>query len=89
MGVHGLVENVAVVPVKIKIDLRNVESITILVEKNPIPLIANFNMTPECAGFVATRIKVGETSTITVIVKSDGKLFSTKKFVEVIEGGCG
>jgi len=23
------------------------------------------------------------------IVKSEGKLFSTKKFVEVIEGGCG
>ena len=89
IGVHDLVENGAVVPVKIKTDLPNVESITILVEKNPNPLIANFNMSPECAGFVATRIKVGEPSTITVIVKSDGKLFSTKKFVEVIEGGCG
>ena len=89
IGVHDLVENGAVVPVKIKTDLPNVESITILVEKNPNPLIANFNLSPECEGFVATRIKVGEPSTITAIIKSDGKLFSTKKFVEVIEGGCG
>jgi len=89
IGVHDLVENGAVVPVKVKTDLPNVESITILVEKNPNPLIANFNLSPACAGFVATRIKVGEPSTITAIVKSDGKLFSAKKFVEVIEGGCG
>ncbi len=89
IGVHDLVENGAVVPVKVKTDLPNVESITILVEKNPNPLIANFNLSPVCAGFIATRIKVGEPSTITAIVKSDGKLFSTKKFVEVIEGGCG
>jgi len=88
IGVHDLVENGAVVPVKVKTDLPNVESITILVEKNPNPLIANFNLSPECTGFVATRIKVGEPSTITAIIKSDGKLFSTKKFVEVIEGGC-
>ncbi len=89
IGAHDLVENGAVVPVKVKTDLPNVESITILVEKNPNPLIANFNLSPACAGFIATRIKVGEPSTITAIVKSDGKLFSTKKFVEVIEGGCG
>ena len=89
IGVHDLVENGAVVPIKVKTDLPNIESITIMVEKNPNPLIANFNLSPACAGFIATRIKVGEPSTITAIVKSDGKLFSTKKFVEVIEGGCG
>ena len=89
ISAHDLVENGAVVPIKVKTDLPNVESITILVEKNPNPLIANFNLSPACAGFIATRIKVGEPSTITAIVKSDGKLFSTKKFVEVIEGGCG
>ncbi len=89
ISVHDLVENGAIVPVKVKTNLPNVESITILVEKNPNPLIANFNLSPACKGFVATRIKVGEPSTITAIVKSDGKLFSTKKFVEVIEGGCG
>ena len=89
IGVHDLVENGSVVPLKIKTDLPNVESITILVEKNPNPMIANFNLAPACTGFIATRIKVAEPSYITAIVKSEGKLFSTKKFVEVIEGGCG
>jgi len=88
IGVHDLVENGAVVPIKVNTDLPNVESIAILVEKNPNPFIANFNLTPACAGFIATRIKVGEPSNITAIVKSDGKLFSASKFVEVIEGGC-
>jgi len=89
IGVHDLVENGAVVPIKVNTDLPNVVSITILVEKNPNPLIANFNLTPACAGFVATRIKVGEPSNITAVVKSNDKLFSTTKFVEVVEGGCG
>ena len=89
IGVHDLVENGAVVPVKVNTDLPNVESITILVEKNPNPLIANFNLSPACTGFIATRIKVAEPSMITAVVKSNGKLFSTKKFVEVVEGGCG
>ena len=89
IGVHDLVENGSVVPLKIQTDLPIVESITIMVEKNPNPLIANFNLTPACAGFVATRIKIGEPSYIIAIVKSEGKLFSAKKFVEVIEGGCG
>ena len=89
IGVHDLVENGSVVPLKIRTDLPNVESITILVEKNPNPMIANFNLSPACAGFIATRIKVAEPSYITAVVKSEGKLFSTKKFVEVIEGGCG
>ena len=82
IGVHDLVENGAVVPIKVNTTLPNVESISIMVEKNPNPLIANFNLTPACAGFV-------EPSNITAIVKSNGKLFSTTKFVEVIEGGCG
>ena len=89
IGVHDLVENGSVVPLRIQTDLPNIESITIMVEKNPNPLIANFNLSPECSGFIATRIKVGEPSNITALVKSDGKLFSAKKFVEVIEGGCG
>ncbi len=87
--VHDLVENGAVVPVKVETSLPNVESIALMVEKNPNPFIANFNLNPDCTGFISTRIKVGEPSNITAVVKSDGKLFTAKKFVEVIEGGCG
>jgi sulfur-oxidizing protein SoxY len=89
IGVHDVVENGAVVPVEIRTTLPAVESITILAEKNPNPLIASFNLGPECSGFIATRIKVAEPSDIVAVVRSSGKLFSARKFVEVVAGGCG
>ena len=89
IGVHDVVENGAVVPVEIRTTLPDVESITILVEKNPNSLIASFNLSPECSGIIATRIKVAEPSDIVAVIRSNGKLFSTRKFVEVVAGGCG
>jgi len=89
IGVHPVVENGAVVPVKIKTDLPNPESITIFVDKNPNPLIANFDLFPGCVGFISTRIKVDQPSNIVAVVKADGKIFTTKTFIEVHEGGCG
>ena len=89
ISVHELIENGAVVPVKIETDLPAVQSISILVEKNPNPLIAHFDLSPECKGFIATRIKVGQPSDIIAIVQSEGKLFSKRQFIEVVEGGCG
>jgi sulfur-oxidizing protein SoxY len=89
IGVNPEIENGAVVPIKIKTNLAKPESITIFVEKNPTPLIANFNLFPSCLGIVSTRIKMEVPSDIIVIVKADGKFFKTKTFVEVHEGGCG
>lgn len=89
ISVHDVIENGAVVPVQVTTTLTAVESITLLAGKNPNPLIASFNLGPECSGFIATRIKVAEPADIIAIVKSDGELFSARKFVEVIEGGCG
>ena len=89
IGAYDLVENGAVVPVKIKTDLPEIKTITILVEHNPNPLIANFNLSPGCEGFVATRIKMDQSSDIIAVVNSGGKLYSTRKFVEVLAGGCG
>ena len=89
IGVHPVVESGAVVPVKIKTDLPYPESITIFVDKNPNPLIANFDLFPGCVGFISTRIKVDQPSNIVVVVKADGKVFMTKTFIEVHEGGCG
>jgi len=89
IGVHAVVENGAVVPVKIKTELPNIESITIFVDKNPNPLIANFDLSPGCVGFISTRIKIQQSSNIIVTVKSDGMIFSARTFIEVHEGGCG
>ena len=87
--VHDVIENGAIVPLSITTELPAAESITLLVEKNPNPFIAKFDLGPGCSGFIATRIKVAQPSDIIAIVKSQGKLYSTRKFVEVITGGCG
>ena len=89
ISVYDLVENGAVVPVKIETEKTDVDSITILVEHNPNPLIASFNLGHECSGFIATRIKMDKSSDIIAVIESQGKLYSARKFVEVLEGGCG
>jgi sulfur-oxidizing protein SoxY len=84
-----IAENGAVVPVKIEADLPGVESISLLVDKNPRPLAAQFVMPAKNNGSVGTRIKLAEQSDITVVVKANGKLYSATKFVKVTKGGCG
>lgn len=84
-----IAENGAVVPIQITTTLPNVESISIIAEKNPIPLIASFNFGENAIGYVSTRIKMGTTSDVVAVVKADGKLYAAKKEVKVTIGGCG
>ena len=85
-----IAENGAVVPVSVSTKIQNVESIAILVEKNPQPLTCSFELKGNIDGFVSTRIKMGETSDIIAVVKSaDGSLVSSQKTVKVTIGGCG
>lgn len=81
--------NGAMVPVKVSTSLANVESITIVSEGNPYPLIASFTLVDGNAGYVQTRIKVGGTSDIVGVVKADGRLYSARKRVKVTAGACG
>lgn len=81
--------NGGMVPVKVATPLENVESITIVSEGNPFPLIASFNLAGGNAGYVQTRIKVGGTADIVGVVKADGRLYSARKRVKVTAGACG
>jgi len=84
-----IAENGAVVPITITTGIKNVDSISVLVEKNPQPLAAKFNLKGSTLGFVSTRVKMGKTSKLTVIVKAGGKLHTASKEVKVTIGGCG
>jgi len=83
-----IAENGAVVPVTVKTDLPSVESISIFSEKNPYPLCASFLTPVGTAAFVSTRIKLAETTSVIAVVKSADKLYSTRKEVKVVIGGC-
>lgn len=84
-----IAENGAVVPVSVSTSMSGVDTISIMVEKNPSPLAASFDIASNTEGFVSTRIKMGETSDVIAVVKSNGKLYSTRKPVKVTIGGCG
>lgn len=82
-------ENGAIVQVEVKSNIPNTEAISILVEKNPTPLIAHFKFSNGAEPFVVTRIKMAETSDIKVVVKAGTQYFTNAKNVIVLENGCG
>jgi sulfur-oxidizing protein SoxY len=89
LKVPEIAENGAVVPVTISTTLENVESISIVVENNPRPLAASFEVPAGTLPDVSSRIKMGETSDVIAVVKTDAGIFSTSKQVKVTIGGCG
>ncbi|HZA29283.1 MAG TPA: thiosulfate oxidation carrier protein SoxY [Gammaproteobacteria bacterium] len=85
-----LAEDGAVVPVKIHTDLAEVESISLIAEKNPMPLVASFKLATGVVNpFIATRIKLAQSSYVIALVKAQGRFYIASKSVKVIESGCG
>ena len=87
--IPDIAENGAVVPVTVTTTLPNVTSVSIVVDKNPTPLAASFNLTARTLPAVSVRIKMGESSRVQALVLADGRLYSTSKDVKVTIGGCG
>ncbi|MDE2362908.1 MAG: thiosulfate oxidation carrier protein SoxY [Hyphomicrobiales bacterium] len=84
-----IAENGAVVPVQAVSKIPNTTQISFLVEKNPNMLAALFDITPDMVPDVTTRIKMGQTSNVIVLVKADGKFYTATKEIKVTLGGCG
>jgi sulfur-oxidizing protein SoxY len=85
-----LVKDGNVVPIEVTASLPQVQTITIIADRNPNPLIGQFNFAEETLGFVKTRIKMtADISNIVAIVKAKGELYIARRQIEVIEGGCG
>lgn len=84
-----IAENGAVVPFTVSSRLANTQSIALLVDKNPNVLAASFNIPAGTEAAVTTRVKMGQTSNVTALVKADGKFHYITKEVKVTMGGCG
>lgn len=89
MKAPDIAENGAVVPVNIESKIPGTESIALLIEKNPSPLAASFDIPAGTELSVTTRVKMAETSNVYALVKANGKYFVAKKEVKVTLGGCG
>lgn len=84
-----IAENGAVVPVEVISNIPGTTGIAILVDKNALPLIADFKLMNGAEGFVSTRVKMGATSNMVAIVNAGGRLHRAQKEVKVTIGGCG
>jgi sulfur-oxidizing protein SoxY len=87
-------EDAAVVPVAIRTQLtqrpeRYVRRIYLIVDKNPSPLAAMFELTPESGrADLETRIRIEEYTHVRAVAElSDGTLFADTRFVKA-SGGC-
>lgn len=84
-----IAENGAVVPVTVKYE-GAAKRIAVLVEENPQPLAASFDISPDALAHVSTRIKMGKSSRVVALVETeDGKLLGAAREVKVTIGGCG
>lgn len=86
----AIAENGLVTPVTIDATkMSGVESIAILANKNPMSLACHYSFTDLAIGYVATRIKLGESQNVIGVVQAGGKLFKVEQEVKVTIGGCG
>lgn len=84
-----IAENGAQVPIEIQSNIPETEAILIFSDKNVQPYVGSFEFRNGAEAFIATRIKMGDTSNLRVYVRSRGKYFVRIREVKVTIGGCG
>ena len=85
-----IAENGAVVPVGAATALAGAKRLALLVEKNPSPLAAVFDLGDGVEANINTRVKMGQSSNvIAVAIMGDGKVLFAQKEIKVTLGGCG
>jgi sulfur-oxidizing protein SoxY len=84
-----IAENGAIVPMQVTSNIPDTEKIYVFAEKNPQPLVASFTFLKGVQPFFATRIKMGESAKVHVVVLAGGKHYTVSHDVKVTIGGCG
>ncbi len=87
-------EDAAIVPVTLRTklspgDTRRVTSITLVIDQNPAPMAAKFELGPDAnVSEISTRVRVNNYTDVHAVAElSDGKLYVTKTYVKA-SGGC-
>ena len=84
-----IAENGAQVPIEVQSTIPGTRVIYILVDKNPQPMVGSFELLSGVEPYISTRIKMGETSKLRVVVEAGGKYFMGAREIKVTIGGCG
>lgn len=81
-------EDGAVVPLHVDIGHDGVRTVSILGDRNPVPLIARYELSSAVDPDLTMRIKLAESSTVLVLAEVDDQLLAARRHVEVAHGGC-
>jgi len=84
-----IAENGAVVPIEITSNIPGTSSLVVLIDHNPFPLVAKFDLMEGALPFVKLNVKMGETSDVRVIATAGGRHYVATREVKVTIGGCG
>jgi sulfur-oxidizing protein SoxY len=84
-----IAENGMVVPIEVTSNIPGTRAISVMVEKNPFPLVGRFEFVDGALPFVKVNVKMAETSDVRVIAEAGGKHFAATKEIKVTIGGCG
>jgi sulfur-oxidizing protein SoxY len=87
-------EDAAIVPVTLRTrlspgDTRRVKTITLVIDQNPAPMAAKFELGPDAnVSEISTRVRVNNYTDVHAVAElSDGKLYVAKTYVKA-SGGC-
>jgi sulfur-oxidizing protein SoxY len=84
-----IAENGAQVVVEVASNLPGSQTISIFVEKNPMPLAGSFRFANGALPQVRVPLKMAETSRIRAVVRTaDGKQWHAQREIKVTLGGC-
>lgn len=83
LTVPELVENPAIVPVSVAVELEKVESIAVLIESNERPLAGKFILGEGVEPQISTRVRLEGDSTIYALAKADGAYYINRADVRL------
>jgi len=84
-----IAENGQVVPISISSRIPKTESVAVIIEKNPNPMAALFEVLPGTDPSFRTNFKLNESSSVYALVKADGRFYVSTHEIKVTIGGCG
>lgn len=84
-----IAEDGAVVPVTISSALPDIDRLYLLADKNPTPLLAEFELSPLIAPVLTARIKLAQSCNVTLLAQTGDHLLRRSRWVNVMRGGCG
>ena len=88
LDVPDIAEDSGKVPIQVHAPLPGVQKISILIEANPAPLVSVSHINAPAEPYVSLRVKMRETSRVTVLVHTSDGVFRADREITVTGGGC-